>query len=159
MSLQRDPDLIAAEYVLGSLESGERETVEARAGKDVAFAATIKVWENRLGPLNELIAPQTPPDDIWAKIAAKLEDTKQIRHKRDRVFIDVVNELSQSYGEDVARKLMRDLKRWKSAAIAAGAVAAVLAVYIVGSSAWSQQTIGVTSATAAQQKIQSKTAD
>lgn len=157
MSLQRDPDLVAAEYVLGSMESPEREKVEARAANDFTFAATIKVWEKRLGPLTELIAPQKPPENIWAKVAAKLDETKQVERKRDPLFIEMVAELSKSQGVDIAHKMMRDVKRWKMAAIGASAAAVLLAVYVVAS-ALPVQTIGVTSAKAAQ-KIQSNAAD
>jgi anti-sigma-K factor RskA len=150
MTLQDDPDLLAAEYVLGSLSIAEREEVELRARSDFAFAAAIAVWERRLGPLNELIAPQTPPDGIWQKVSSRIDDVPQITRERKAGFVDVVEMLSRSRGVDVAEKMMRDVKRWRMAAIAASFVAVLLAGY-VGASAVGANfgMFGVTKATAA----------
>jgi anti-sigma-K factor RskA len=151
ITLQDDPDLLAGEYVLGSLSIDDREEVELRARTDFAFCAAIAAWERRLGPLNELIAPQTPPDGIWQKISSRIDETPQITRQRKIGFVDVVEMLSRSRGVDVAEKMMRDLKRWRMAAIAASLVAALLAGYVGASSVnGSLNPFGVTNATAAQ---------
>jgi anti-sigma-K factor RskA len=151
ITLQDDPDLLAGEFVLGSLSIVEREDTELRAHSDFAFAAAIAAWERRLGPLNELIAPQTPPDGIWQKISARIDDTPQIARERRIGFVDVVEMLSRSRGVDVAEKLMRDVKRWRMAAIAASLVAVLLAGYVGASSLGVNfSPFSVTKATAAQ---------
>jgi anti-sigma-K factor RskA len=150
MTLQDDPDLLAAEYVLGSLSIAEREEVELRARSDFAFAAAIAVWERRLGPLNELIAPQTPPDGIWQKVSSRIDDVPQITRERKAGFVDVVEMLSRSRGVDVAEKMMRDVKRWRMTAIAASLVAVLLAGYVGASTMGANfGMFGVTKATAA----------
>lgn len=151
ISLQDDPDLLAGEYVLGSLSIDDREAVEERARSDFAFAASIAVWERRLGPLNELIAPHTPPDGIWQKISSRIDETPQITRQRKVGFVDVVEMLSRSRGVDVAEKMMRDVKRWRMAAIAASLVAVLLAGYLGASSlGMNAGLFGVNKATAAQ---------
>ncbi len=150
ITLQDDPDLLAGEYVLGSLSIDDREEVEFRAGSDFAFSASIAAWERRLGPLNELIAPQTPPDGIWQKISSRIDETPQITRQRKIGFVDVVEMLSRSRGVDVAEKMMRDLKRWRMAAIVASAVAVALAGYVGVSSVNAINPFGMTKATAAQ---------
>lgn len=160
MTLLDDADLIAAEYVLGSLEAGERAAVEERAAGDLAFAATIAVWERRLGPLNELIAPQKVPDGIWPKIAERLKDAPQEPRVRKQGFVELVAELSKSRGVDVAEKLMRDVKRWRLAAIAASLLAVLFAAWLGVSSfrtSDAAQLIGVRPATAAQDTSPTKT--
>lgn len=160
MTLLDDADLIAAEYVLGSLESGERSAVEQRAVSDLAFAATVVVWEQRLGPLNELIAPQNAPEGIWPKIADRLKDTPQQERVRPKGFVELVAELSKSRGVDVAEKLMRDVKRWRLAAIAASVLAVLFAAWLGVSSFRTSdgaQLIGINSATAQQKEAPVKT--
>lgn len=154
MTLRDDADLIAAEYVLGSLDAGERTAVEERAASDLAFAATIAVWERRLGPLNELIAPQKVPEGIWPKISERLKDAPQEPRVRKQGFVELVAELSKSRGVDVAEKLMRDVKRWRMAAIAASVLAVLFAAWLGVSSfrtSDAARLIGVNPATATEQ--------
>jgi anti-sigma-K factor RskA len=66
-----DPDLLAAEYVLGSLDLALRARVESRAAKDPAFAALILAWQNRLSGLNDDFVEVTAPNLLPA-IEARL---------------------------------------------------------------------------------------
>jgi len=63
-----DPDLLAAEYVLGTLEGRERESVARRAESDDALNTAILAWEMRLAPLAQLVPPISPPSDLWPRI-------------------------------------------------------------------------------------------
>src|SRR5262249_34094013 len=53
---QDDQELLAAEYVLGTLDAEERARAAALAAMDLGFAATVRAWERRLGELNVLVA-------------------------------------------------------------------------------------------------------
>ncbi|MCG5237416.1 hypothetical protein [Xanthobacter oligotrophicus] len=64
---------LAAEYVLGTLDSEERKNVRARIAADPPFAGLVRLWERRLSPLHELAVPVTPPPSIWRVIVADLK--------------------------------------------------------------------------------------
>ena len=49
-----DRDALAAEYVLGTLSVDERDQTEAMIEIDPGFAEIVRVWERRLGELNEI---------------------------------------------------------------------------------------------------------
>lgn len=66
-----DDDLLAAEFVLGTLDLAERAGAEARQKTDPAFATTVLAWEIRLADLNEDFAP-APLPDLLPKIEARL---------------------------------------------------------------------------------------
>jgi anti-sigma-K factor RskA len=68
---EEEDDLLAAEYVSGLLELEERVAVETRARNDVAFAARITDWENRLSDLNEDF-PEVPAPDLLPLIESRL---------------------------------------------------------------------------------------
>lgn len=63
-------ELLAAEYVLGTLDSEAAQEVAARAKADPALAAAVVAWETRLAPLASLAGPVVPPDSLWRRIDA-----------------------------------------------------------------------------------------
>ena len=65
-----DQELLAAEYVLGTLDAEERARARALVAMDPGFAAIVRAWERRLGELNVLVAAVEPPPDIWDRIKA-----------------------------------------------------------------------------------------
>jgi anti-sigma-K factor RskA len=67
--LPDDPDLLAGEFVLGTLDAAERDAVAARAAADPALAAAIAAWERRLAPLTLLADPVAPPASLWDRLA------------------------------------------------------------------------------------------
>jgi anti-sigma-K factor RskA len=67
-----DLDALAAEYVLGTLASGERAHAEALITIDPGFAEIVHQWERRLGELNVMVEAVEPPPDVWSKIKAGL---------------------------------------------------------------------------------------
>lgn len=71
LSPDEDADLLAAEYVLGTLDLAERGGAEARARVDAGFAARVNAWENRLADLNDDYDP-VPAPDLLPKIEARL---------------------------------------------------------------------------------------
>ncbi len=68
MSGEADRDLLAAEYVLGSLEGEERRDAEQLLAADPAFARSVAAWQQRLTPLAAHVAPVAPPAELWRRI-------------------------------------------------------------------------------------------
>ncbi len=131
MNLLADPDLQAGEYVLGVLEANECADVERRAAEDPAFQAAIRLWERRLGPLHELIVPMTPPYTVWPQIAARLDAIPQLV-RENLGFATAVAEMAEGGGSgDANGTLVRRLRRWRAAAILAGAVAVSLSALLL----------------------------
>lgn len=69
--LPEDQDLLAAEYVLGTLDLPERLAAEARIKADPAFAAAVEAWQERLADLNADYA-EAPAPDLLPRIEARL---------------------------------------------------------------------------------------
>ena len=67
-------DALAAEYVLGTLSSDEREHAEALRDIDPGFAESVQLWERRLGELNVMVEAVEPPPAVWDKISAEIGD-------------------------------------------------------------------------------------
>ena len=110
MSEFQDRDLLAAEYVLGTLEGEEAREAARLLESDAAFAASVRQWEVRLAPLASGVAPVAPPEEVWARIAASTGATT---------------------GEVVPLAIRRRLRVWQGGAALALAVAASLAAFIV----------------------------
>jgi len=67
-----DQDLLAAEYVLGTLDPDERAQARALASVDSGFAASVRAWELRFGDLCLMVEPVDPPEPAWEAIKAKI---------------------------------------------------------------------------------------
>jgi anti-sigma-K factor RskA len=64
-----DADLTAAEHVLGLLDGEARERAAARLRADPSFQADVEDWERRLAPLANAVAPVSPSEQLWERIA------------------------------------------------------------------------------------------
>lgn len=73
---------LAAEYVLGTLDSEEREQARALLGADTAFAGKVVQWERRLGELHLMVEPVEPDAQIWARIKSKMPETQSRSNAR-----------------------------------------------------------------------------
>jgi anti-sigma-K factor RskA len=109
-----DDDLAAAEFALGTLAPGERATIAARRLREPDLDAAIRAWEERLAPLAEAAPPIEPPDDLLPAIEARLRAEP--------------GALRRNAPEGALLAAMRSAARWRTAAIAASCVAALLAV-------------------------------
>jgi hypothetical protein len=69
-----DTDVLAGEYVLGTLDPDERAAAHDLIAADGAFAAKVKVWERRLGELHLMVEPIEPEGDVWPRIKARLPE-------------------------------------------------------------------------------------
>ncbi len=70
MTIDQDKDVLAAEYVLGTLGRDERAEAQALIAIDQAFAEVVRGWERRLGELSAMVEPVEPPPDMWDRIKA-----------------------------------------------------------------------------------------
>ena len=73
---------LAAEYVLGTLDSEEREQARALLGADTAFAGKVVRWERRLGELHLMVEPVEPDAKIWARIKSKMPESQSRSNAR-----------------------------------------------------------------------------
>ncbi|HLW90412.1 MAG TPA: anti-sigma factor [Roseiarcus sp.] len=110
MSLSPEDDLNAAEYALGTLDAAERAEVAARRQREADLDQAIVGWELRLAPLAEAIPPAASPRDFLGDIEARLGGTSLTR--------------------DAIVDLTKRLRFWRASAVAAGAIAAALAIGI-----------------------------
>ena len=77
MILEDDHIVLAAEYVLGTLDVYEVATVEQLLASEPDFVALVHEWERRLGELSAMVAPVEPPADLIEKIRAQLSQVAQ----------------------------------------------------------------------------------
>lgn len=64
--------MLAAEYVLGTLRGLARRRFERLAKTDAAADAEIRFWETRLAGLASNLAPQTPPLAVWQNLEQQI---------------------------------------------------------------------------------------
>ena len=102
-----DMDMLAAEYVLGTLDADERTAVAARRQRETDLDAAITAWEARLAPLLEHTCDAAP---------------------RAGLLADIQNEIAARdvNGGGSVVDLRRQVTRWKAIASGAMAVAACL---------------------------------
>lgn len=105
-----DMDLLAAEYVLGTLDHAERAEVSSRMTREPDLARAVDGWHERLSPLTDAVPDVAPPAELFDAIVARLFDGEG----RDG---DVV-------------VLRRHVRRWRAATGALAAVAAGLVAWI-----------------------------
>lgn len=117
MTDEHDIDMLAAEYVLGTLPAAERTAVSVRAQRDRQLAEAIEAWERRLGPLAETLAAREAPADLWARIQRRLDNLESDGDPRSSAPGNVIT-------------IERRLRRWRAAAVAASALAAALVLFV-----------------------------
>lgn len=67
-------DLLAGEYVLGTLHGAARRRFERLLRADPELQERVTQWENRLAPLSESLPPVVPGDHVWPRIAAAVAE-------------------------------------------------------------------------------------
>lgn len=118
MTDREDIDMLAAEYVLGSLDESERNAVSARRLREPDLDAAISDWERRLSPLNERVDAAAPNPAVFNRLYARISGQETGAAGAAASDGDVV-------------QLRNRLSRWRTVAIAASAIAASLAIIIV----------------------------
>jgi anti-sigma-K factor RskA len=111
-------EALAAEYVLGSLDAGDRRAAEERLAQDRAFAQLVDAWTRRLAPLATTAMPVEPRGDVWKRIEAAIAEDQQGRASAQVLPLPAKPARS------------RFDRLWRGWAIASTAVAAALALYV-----------------------------
>src|ERR1700686_2846969 len=70
--IDEDTDLLAAEFVLGTLDSEERANAQSLLRTDHGFIAMVRIWERRFGELHLMVEPVEPDAKILRRIRAKI---------------------------------------------------------------------------------------
>lgn len=70
MTLNRDDNALAGEYVLGLLEGQAKIEAERRIASDAEFARAVEGWRMRLLAFDDTTATGTASDALWKKIEA-----------------------------------------------------------------------------------------
>ena len=69
---REEADILAGEYVLGTLAGVERSRFEARIAAEPELRALVDAWTNRLAPLADALPTVEPSPEVWRRIEAKL---------------------------------------------------------------------------------------
>jgi hypothetical protein len=70
--IEDDRNLLAGEYVLGTLDADEITRVNDLLDQDPQFRELVSTWERRLGELHLMVEPVEPSPEIWQRIKARL---------------------------------------------------------------------------------------
>lgn len=114
-SLERNPrlrELLAAEYVLGTLRGRARRRFEEWLAADAQLARAVGAWSARLQPMSELARPVAPPARVWDGIERRIAPRAAPRFS----FLSRLNE---------------SLGFWRGLGLAGTAAALVLAALMV----------------------------
>ena len=117
MTEPEDSDLLAAEYVLGTLDVADRAVAASRTETDLAFARMVADWQDRLAPLIETIDSVAPPDHLYDDLLVRLFGTRS-----------VVDEVALA-------RLKRRVRVWQGSTAGLSAIAAALLAWIASGEA------------------------
>jgi anti-sigma-K factor RskA len=123
--MTEEREVLAAEYVLGTLHSDERTLFASVLVHDEQARAAVSEWEKRLAPLSLAVAEIEPPAGIWDRIENALPARRSTASAAQPFA-------AAASGQDrpTTAALRRSLNRWRGAAFAAGALAAALAILV-----------------------------
>ena len=79
--IDEDTDLLAAEFVLGTLDSEERANAQSLLRTDHGFIAMVRIWERRFGELHLMVEPVEPDAKILQRIKAKIAEIPPGEHE------------------------------------------------------------------------------
>jgi anti-sigma-K factor RskA len=109
-----DPDLrdrLAAEYVLGTMPRRSRRRFERLIASDPVVARVVGAWADRWAPLNAATPAEEPPARVWRAVEARIA--------------------AGAAPPAPAQGRLGSLAFWRGLALAAGAAAAALIIYIL----------------------------
>jgi anti-sigma-K factor RskA len=100
-----DRNILAAELALGLLDGVERAEALRLCLSDPVFAADVEAWSLRMSPLLQGVPAVQPPVHLWNAVDARI-------------------------GGGTSASTVRSLRWWRGGALASGAIAAALALFI-----------------------------
>src|SRR5207253_1247712 len=141
MAYSEDHIALAAEYALGTLDADERAQVETMMAVDREFAAIVQAWEFRLGVLNQMVGSVEPRPLVWDNIRRAIghggaqaplvlpEAPPPIAPAPEANDNVVAAPATAAEGSNVIQLTSR-IRRWRSVASVASAIAAALLVMV-----------------------------
>ena len=118
-----DPDMIAAEYVLGTLDGAERATFAERLRGDDRAREAVDAWERRLADLADGVEPVKPPSRVWEGVERAVQVPTMAKMHTFKV-------IDGGGRGGVPAGLLASRNRWRAGALLGGLVAAALVAYI-----------------------------
>lgn len=128
-------DVLAGEYVLGTLSPELRQQFGAMMASDAGLRALVDEWEDRLAPLALTVEPMAPPTDLWDRIATASGLTSAetdppplpdlLGHDEAEEAEAVVVPIRSTTGSRPPGWLWNSVGFWRGAALAAGLAALV----------------------------------
>jgi anti-sigma-K factor RskA len=135
MAYSEDHIALAAEYALGTLDADERAQVETMMSVDKDFTAMVAAWEHKLAALNQMVGSVEPRAEVWDKIktATGLSEPQAPlmlpQAPAPPVAADIAEPAAAVDTSNVVQ-LSGRLRRWRSVATFASALAAALVAMI-----------------------------
>jgi anti-sigma-K factor RskA len=133
--MDEDDEILAGEYVLGTLHADERTVLRSVMTHDAAMRAQVEAWDRRLVPLATKVPEVAPPPEVWTRIEAALEPVSSgIFMGMERARADLPSQFMpvlQLRGVGAVDSARRALNRWRMAAGLASALAAMLMIFII----------------------------
>lgn len=74
--VEKDDELLAAEYVLGVLSHEERTAFAARIDQEPSLKARVRFWNERLATFAGDVEPVAPPSTVFAGVEGRLFATE-----------------------------------------------------------------------------------
>lgn len=108
-----DLDMLAAEFVLGTLPVEDRQRVQRLRTTHPELDAQILQWESRLSALNDEIEPVDPAPGLFARIERSIDQLEQAASQHNEVV-----------------RLRQQVSRWRLST-AAASIAAMLLIAVM----------------------------
>lgn len=86
--MTREIEILAAEYALGTLDQEKRTEVAHAATGDRALRDAIETWEHRFALLEVTSPLETPPADLWNRVAERVEMDEPTGLRSHTVYAD-----------------------------------------------------------------------
>lgn len=74
--ITHEDDLLAAEYVLGTLRDSQRDEFEARMQNDEQLAQSVEQWQQQLMPLSETVGEIQPHQRVWQRFEDQIDPSR-----------------------------------------------------------------------------------
>jgi anti-sigma-K factor RskA len=79
-------DLLAGEFVLGTLRGGARRRFQAMCRIDRDLQQRVERWSEQLAPLLELVPAAAPPERVWRALAERIPEFASAKPASERGF-------------------------------------------------------------------------